>query len=280
MSDRRETPANGRVAAAELVGLVEADQFVVPTPAQVQDFAAGIHAAPNGPLDRHALFGDLLDVFERRDGWAFVRAQKDGYCGYARESALGDPMAPTHAVRHRVSHIYPDAGFKAPPLVRLPFGARLTVTGGDDKWAGVEWSGGGGIVPRDHLRALDDPMPDPAATALLFLGTPYLWAGNTADGIDCSGLVQACCLAADISCRGDSDQQSRTLGTVLPAGADLRRNDVLFWKGHVALVEDPETMIHATANGMTTLREDIAKAVRRIEAGGDGPVTMHRRLVV
>ncbi len=55
-------------------------------------------------------------------------------------------------------------------------------------------------------------MPDPVAVAALFLGTPYLWGGNSRDGIDCSGLVQAALLACGIACPGDSDLQAKAVG--------------------------------------------------------------------
>nr|WP_245398597.1 NlpC/P60 family protein [Oceaniglobus trochenteri] len=235
-------------------------------------------AAPGGGLDRQVLFGDVVDVYERRDGWAYVRAQKDGYCGYLNADDLGAVVAPTHAVCQRHTHVYSEAGFKAPTLARLPFGARIAVTGETGVWHLVQWSGVAGRIHRDHLRPLSRPMPDPAATAALFIGTPYLWAGNTGDGIDCSGLVQAACLAADIPCPGDSDLQAQAVGTAIGDNEPFRRNDVIFWKGHVALAESDEVMIHATANGMTTLREPIRDAIERIIAQGDGPVTARRRL--
>jgi len=69
------------------------------------------------------------------------------------------------------------------------------------------------------------------------------------------------------------------LGETLPPGTPPQRGDLMFWKGHVAWVADPETLLHANAHHMATAHEPIAKAVARIEAQGDGPVTRHARLV-
>jgi len=134
---------------------------------------------------------------------------------------------------------------------------------------------GGFFVPKPHIRPIERPFSDPVTVAQLFFGTPYLWGGNSAFGIDCSGLVQAAFLACGIDCPGDSDMQM-SMGA--PASAPYRRGDLLLWKGHVALCVDDEVLIHANAHHMAVAYEPILRAIARIEAQGDGPVTAHRRM--
>ncbi len=136
------------------------------------------------------------------------------------------------------------------------------------------------FVPAQHLRPLDEPDSDPAAVAQRFTGTPYHWGGNSGFGIDCSGLVQAACLACGVACPGDSDQQEARLGQPLPGGTQPERNDLLFWKGHVALVVSDSALIHANAHHMAVTCEDIDTALARIEKQGDGLVTSHKRLTM
>jgi cell wall-associated NlpC family hydrolase len=135
-----------------------------------------------------------------------------------------------------------------------------------------------GHIPRQHVHRIDTLATDPAAAAEVFLGTPYLWGGNSAWGIDCSGLIQAACLACGIPCPGDSDQQAEQLGDTLPSDTPFERNDLLFWTGHVALVFDTTTLIHANAGHMAVAFEPITKAIDRIITQGDGPPTLHKRL--
>lgn len=280
MSDRRLTPANGRVADIALKGAVEAENFTAGEPAEIAVFAAFLHAAPGGARDRQLMLGSPVTVYERRDGWAFLRVLKDGYVGYVEEAALGAPVAATHRVIRRQSHAYPAADLKQPPLARLPHAARLEVVGTHGRWAEIRLGGAAGFVPAAHLLPLEVAEEDPVAVAERFLGTPYLWAGNTGDGIDCSGLVQAACLACGIPCPGDSDLQAGATGSALPADAPLVRNDLVFWKGHVALVAGPDLILHANAHDMAVAFEPLGAAIARIEAQGDGPVTMRRRLPV
>lgn len=274
MSDRRTTPVNARVAAAHLAGRVAAPRFVEGEPASVIAPVAELLAAPEGARDRQLLFGAPVTVYERRDGWAFVQAEADGYVGYLAETCLGEPAHPTHRVAAHATHLYPAADMKRRERRALSLGARVVVTGVSGRFAETP----GGFVPSCHLAPLDTPEADPVAVAARLLGTPYLWGGNSAFGIDCSGLVQIACTACGIVCPGDSDMQEAALGRPLGEDAPLRRGDLLFWKGHVAWVADPETLLHANAHHMAVTEEPLREALARIEAQGDGPVTARKRL--
>jgi cell wall-associated NlpC family hydrolase len=130
----------------------------------------------------------------------------------------------------------------------------------------------GSYVPAVHLAPIDTNEPDFVAVAERFLGAPYLWGGKTVLGLDCSGLVQIALAACGIACPRDSDMQEKALGApVTPAAdfSDLRRGDLVFWKGHVAIVRDRSSLIHANAFHMAVAIEPVAEAVARIRNAGD-----------
>jgi cell wall-associated NlpC family hydrolase len=154
----------------------------------------------------------------------------------------------------------------------LYLNSAVQVLDADGTWAETPQ----GFVPATHLAPLDQPAPDPAAVAQMFLGAPYLWAGNSIAGLDCSGLVQLSMLAAGRPCPGDSDLQ-QALGAALTEDAPLQRGDLIFWKGHVAMMLDGAVMIHATAHTMRVIAEALDAAIARILAKGEGPVTARRR---
>ena len=183
--------------------------------------------------------------------------------GYVSEVALAPPRAPTHRVAVPATHLYRDDDMKSPDLRHLSFGSLVTVEAEGRRF----WETPEGYIPKRHLRPLDRPFTDPAAVAMLHFGVPYLWGGNSVLGIDCSGLVQAALLACGMACPGDSDLQ-QALGAEVDG--PLRRGDLVFWKGHVAMAVDEGTLIHANAHAMAVAYEPVAAAILRIEAQGDG----------
>ena len=267
--DRRLTPATDRVALLSVQAEIARPAYTQGSPARVTAPLAELLVRPDGPRDRQLNFGADVTVIDRDGGWSFVQAARDGYVGWVRDTDLGAATAPiTHRVSAAATHIYPQPNMKLREIASLSMNARLSVTGIAGGFAQLF---GGGWVP---VQAISDGFgADPVVLAERLLDTPYLWGGNSRGGIDCSGLVQAALHGCGIACPGDADLQERAFEPV----DEIRRGDLLFWKGHVAMACGDGRMIHATAWQMRVIHEDIAHAIARIEAAGDGPMRGARR---
>ncbi|OIQ68753.1 dipeptidyl-peptidase 6 [mine drainage metagenome] len=273
--DRRLTPANGRVAHSALRGSVAAEHYTDGIWRRVVTPLAEVLLSPDGYRDRQLLMGARVLVLEEAAGHAFAQCERDGHCGYIPAASLGEDAEATHWVSAPAAHLYPAQNIKKRQLATLSLGARLTIVADHGRF--LETDTGAFIIAR-HTRSLNDPASDPVTVAEAFLGTPYLWGGNSRDGIDCAGLTQAAHLACGIPCRSDSDLQEESFGRPIGADDPLRRGDLIFWKGHVAMMVDGETMFHANGHYMAVTYERYDAAITRILAQGGGPVTARKRL--
>lgn len=273
MTDRRTTPATGDVAHVSLRGHVAAARFVEGRAAAVAVPLADLCASPGGARDRQLLLGAAVTVLTEAAGQAFVQAVADGYCGWVAADALGPPVAATHRLAAGSSHLYPVPDLKAREICAVSHGSRFRIVADHGRFAETSE---GRFLPAGHLRPLSQPEADAVAVAALYLGVPYLWGGNSRWGIDCSGLVQAALAACGIACPGDSDLQFRHFtDAVLPH--DIRRGDLVFWKGHVALATGPEEVLHANAHAMAVTRDRLVDVQGRIAEAGAGELLGVRR---
>jgi len=270
--DRRFQAYNERVAAIDLKSHIDHHNFVCPAQRQIAVPLYDLLNTPFGTRQRQLLYGATVDMLEDFEGWAFVRQQSDGYVGYVKTAALDRHLPPTHYVESILTHCYLDANFKSPNVAQLPMQSRLRVHEYDGQFAKTDL----GWIPIAHLTSLEEPQQDIVAEAQKFLGVPYLWGGNSALGIDCSGLVQIACSACGIAAPADSDLQCAELGKC--AHGKPQAGDMLFWKGHVAIVRDEDHILHANAHAMAVTIEPVTDAIERIENSGDGPIIAHKRL--
>lgn len=257
------------LADEALRGRVEAERFAPGRPARVSAAVAPVRGGPSAEatLATEALLGETLRVFEERNGWAWVQLDSDRYVGWMPAETLGEPGAePTHRVSVARTLLFAGPDIKTPPLATVGLGATFVVRGeAEDSNARYLLIEPEGAIVAQHATPLDALAPDPVAVAEGFLGTPYLWGGKTGLGLDCSALVQVSLQAAGIACPRDSDMQATSLGAALDARAigALRRGDLIFFPGHVGIMRDPETLLHANAWHMMVACEPLDRALAR-----------------
>jgi cell wall-associated NlpC family hydrolase len=282
--DPRTTPARPGLAALHLKGKVEAARFVEGTELEVRDAQAPVRRepAPDASLDTEALHGERVTVYEENgEGWYWGQLRSDGYVGWMPANALRPPgPPPTHRVAVLRTFMFPGRSIKAPPVDALSLGSRVAAEpqegGGSGELTVLD---SGFCIPTRHLAPIESREPDFVAVAERFVGVPYLWGGKTSLGLDCSGLVQIALAASGVACPRDSDMQEGALGTALPIDdlAGLRRGDLVFWEGHVAIVRDQGSLVHANAFHMAVAIEPVAEALRRIADAGSA-ITGIRRM--
>ncbi|HZC55736.1 MAG TPA: NlpC/P60 family protein [Xanthobacteraceae bacterium] len=280
--DPRVTPARADLAAKELEGKVAAARFVEGRVMEVIEPQAPLRHAPrpDAPLATEALKGERVTIYDvNAEGFSWGQLAADNYVGWLPSNALAPAgAAPTHKVAALRTFAFPGPSIKLPPIEALPFGAALAVTRIANRMAVTP---NGAHVSAAHLKPIGEYESDFVAVAERFLGVPYLWGGKTALGLDCSGLVQIALTACGMACPRDSDMQEAALGALLPAAIEhdaAQRGDLVFWQGHVAIVRDHASLVHANAFHMAVAIEPLGEAVARIRAAWS-EVTAVRRII-
>jgi cell wall-associated NlpC family hydrolase len=280
MLDHRLHLYRSDLADIALRGQVEADAFVEPAKAKVIVPVADLRSRPDMVcgLDTQLLYGETVKVFERANGWAWIQSDCDSYVGYLPETVIAeDVTAPTHWVVTPRTFLYPEPDMKRPVRLALSMGSRVVVTG-DAETRGTRYSlvAGGGAIIAAHLAPVGQAQAeDYVSIAAQFLHAPYLWGGRSAFGLDCSALVQLSMMMAGRNIPRDSDMQANMPGTDLRR-EDLQRGDLVFWKGHVGLMEDDKTLLHSNGHTMSVARENIDAAIKRIGWLYGGPTGFRR----
>jgi cell wall-associated NlpC family hydrolase len=271
MDDPRLTPARPDLAAKYLEGRIEAARFVAGEEFEIVDALAPLRGGPSSDstLLTQALKGERATIYDRNgEGFAWGQLNCDGYVGWLPDRALAKPAAaPTHKITSLRTFAFPGPSIKLPPVETLVMGAMVTLVREDGPFAVTRE---GWYLPRQHAGSIDRHESDFVAVAERFAGTPYLWGGKSSFGIDCSGLVQVSLNAAGTGCPRDSDMQQDGLGRALDRAEarKLQRGDLIFWEGHVAIVRDADTIVHANAHHMLTVIENTRDAIARIKAAG------------
>lgn len=277
--DPRVTPIRGDLADIALAGKFFAPHYVAPQLHRVGDAATMLRKA--GSADAEAvsqlLPGEGFALLDSAGDWGWGYGVHDGYCGYVRLDALTrDAAEPTHVVHVRRALVFAEPSIKTPMVASLPMGSRIVVLSASE--CGKFLRVGSGWMSVRHALALDALACDPVDRALQLIGAPYLWGGRGGDALDCSGLVQLVLALAGKPAPRDSDQQMAALGRALGDDEPLVRGDLVFFPGHVGIMVDGDTLVHANAFWMQVVAEPLADVIARFPETTPQPVLARKRI--
>ena len=98
----------------------------------------------------------------------------------------------------------------------------------------------------------------------IFKGTKYKWGGKTFNGIDCSALVQVCLNFNNEHCPRDTDKQVNFFKKNINL-KNIKKNDIIYWNGHVAVAISKKKLIHAYGPRKKTLVMNILETIKLIK---------------
>lgn len=285
--DKRLNAIRADLADERLRTKVTANGYASAEPGQIVHPVADILKEPDraSALETQMILGEPVDIFDERNRFLWVQSRRDGFVGWVKKEAVGETgNQSTHRVTVARTFIYPEPDMKAPPKMQLSIGSQVPITE-KVQTRGTDFlvlADGSAIIEK-HLNPIDQVFEDYVSVAEYLTHTPYLWAGTTAFGLDCSGLVQLAMRMSGTDVLRDSDMQAATIGEELEAGplfGNLERGDLIFWRGHVAicqgLIMGHKYLIHANGHSMTVASEPLEEALDRIEYLYEKPIGFRR----
>lgn len=265
LPDPRRHAVRRDLADRRLQPHVPAPRYVDGSPALIAVGLAPVRREPreDAPVDTYFFYGEPLIAFARDGDHVWCQSGFDAYVGYVRHDMITTDMsrAGGHFVATMGSWRYREPDLRSGIVDFLPRHAQVTLVARGIMTRDVAYAAlaDGSFIPERCVAESPPRARDLVAAAANYLGCPYLWAGKSFLGIDCSGLVQNAFRDLGVTVPRDTDMQRDGIGSAVEAAdaAQLRRGDLLFLPGHVMIYEGAGTIIHADGRRMEVVRETL-----------------------
>ena len=224
-------------------------------------------------IDTQLLCGDNFRVIKKHSGWKKIRIKKDGYIGYVKSKKFSKPIKPNFKVSVLKARLFSKPSSKKKLKKFLPYESRLRIIKKNGKFGkfGKHW------IKISDLKKINFKHKNIFKNIGLFKNTRYLWGGKSYKGIDCSGLIQIFFNYNNKYCPRDSRDQEKYFKKKVKLN-NIRKNDMIFWKGHVAIALSKNKLIHAYGPMKKVVIMDIKKTIERIKRTANLKVTSIRRI--
>ena len=260
--DSRITPIRRDLASAAYKAIVKRKKYVNAKLATVKSTFSPLYSNKGSKLSTQLLYGEECDVFETKNGWSWIQSRRDNYVGYTPSINLTrKTYKPNSKVISLRTVIYTKPDIKSVTKGYLSFNSLVEVIKIKGKYSLIKNLG---WCPSLDLVKVKSSKFNHIDLSKQYLDTPYLWGGRDSMGIDCSGLIQNLHQINNRPFPRDTDMQEIFVTNEVKYEKDLKAGDLVFWKGHVAMMIDNSNIIHANAFHMKTAIEPLSTAKKRI----------------
>ena len=204
------------------------------------------------------IYGDSFSVSKKSRNWLKIKIKEDNYKGYIKNKKYSNFLKPTHKVYALKAKI-----FKFPNKIKkseISFGSKISVV--DSNSAFLKFANG--WIKKGDVKPISFREKDPFRKITSFKNIRYKWGGKSFKGIDCSALVQVFLLFNNKFCPRDAKDQAKYFTKNIKL-RNIKKNDIIYWKGHVAVALSSKKLIHAYGPMKKTVIMDINKTIKRIE---------------
>jgi len=218
------------------------------------------------------VYGESFEIINKSNKWIKVKTKEDNYTGYVRRRKFISHLKPTHKVSSLFANIYNQPNFKN-KIGKLPYVAKIKVDKINSKFAKFQnkW------IEVRNIKPLKYKNKDIFKDVKIFKDAKYKWGGKTFKGIDCSALVQIFFNFNNKFCPRDSSQQVKFLKNNINL-KNIKKNDIIYWKGHVAIALSNKKLIHAYGPLKKTIVMSTSQTIKKIKKTADLDVISVKRI--
>ena len=218
------------------------------------------------------IYGDSFSVLKKYNQWIKIKTKEDNYIGYVKVNKYLNFIKPTHNVSVLKAKIF-NSPYNPKKINEFSFNSKIKVIG--KRFDFLQFSGG--WIKKNQVKSIDHIESNPFKKINIFKNIKYKWGGKSYKGIDCSALIQICLNFNNKFCPRDTKDQIRYFKNNISL-SKLRKNDIIYWKGHVALIISNKNLIHAYGPMKKTIIMNIKKTIKLIQKTANLNVLKIKRL--
>ena len=219
------------------------------------------------------LYGENFTILNKFENWYKIKLEADGYIGFIIKKKFDKALIPTHKVSVLAANIFkkPFSIFKQSK--KLTFASKICA----EKKSGSFIKFKNKWIRTKDLKPINYKDKNIFSRVYLFKGKKYKWGGKNFNGIDCSALVQLFFNFNNKFCPRDTKDQLNFFKKKIKL-QNIKKNDLIFWKGHVAIILSKNRLIHAYGPSKKVLIMNTNYAIEKIEKTANLKVIKIRRI--
>ncbi len=219
------------------------------------------------------LHGDTFKKLNQKGTWIKIKNNSDNYKGFIKNKKFDIDHKNTHKVCVLYSNLYSHPNEKNKINKKLSFGSKIKVIDKKNKFFKFDklW------IKKNNLKKISFKSKNHFENINKFINVKYKWGGKHFSGVDCSGLIQLYLNFNNKFCPRDTKDQIKYFKKKIKLN-NVKKNDLIFWKGHVALVISRNKLIHAYGPSKKVVIMPIKKTINKIYKTANLKVTGIRRI--
>ncbi len=228
-------------------------------------------ASKKSEIVTQMIYGDSFSIIRKTNNWIKIRIKEDGYLGFVRNKNYKTYLKPTHKVNKLKATVYKYPNKKKIDI--LTFGSKIRVL--DKKLNFLKFDKG--WINQNKTKPFLYREKNLFKQINIFKNIKYKWGGKSFKGIDCSALIQICLNFNNIFCPRDSKDQLKYFNKNTSL-KKIKKNDIIYWKGHVAVAISNKKLIHAYGPLKKTVIMNIEETIRKIKKTANLKVKSIKRI--